>query len=129
MRFIDLFLRLLNLSAKFTPFEMLSLSSFAPSKIIADKYIGVMLENSVFPWIPIILHKPIRSEQLKTALLLFTGKSLRPGFVRNTFYLYFSFGYIVSLRKAKGFAPEKEPSYWLMQQFPQKTSEQYSQTS
>ena len=103
---------------------MLSLRLCAPSKITADKYIGVMLENSAFPWIPKMLHKPIRSEQLKTALLLFTGKSLRPGFVRNTSYLYFSFGYTVSLRKAKGFAPEKEPSYWLMQQLPQKTYEQ-----
>ena len=87
-----MFLSLLKRSGKLTPFLMLYSRSFAPSKMTADRYIGATLENSVFPWIPKTLHTPIRSEQLSIALLFGTGKSILPGLVRRTSYLYFSLG-------------------------------------
>lgn len=87
------------------------------------------IENRAFPCIPKIFVVPIRSEQLSTADLLASGRSILPGLVRNTSCWYLRSGYFCCERKARGFAPEKDSLSWLMQQSPQKTSEQYSQTS
>lgn len=71
-------------------------------------YIGKIWLNNDRPWIPTKLKKASLSEHERIADLLWTGKSNLPGLVLKMPGWYFDWGYWLSLRYFRGFAPEKD---------------------